>query len=500
MTIRTIDVGEEPNDETGDTLRDGGIIINENFAELDTRTAAAQAKADQGVTDAAAAQAKADQGVTDAAKAQDAAAAAKAVADAAVPGSALGVTVAQLVDGKVPVPQLPKFVEPVVGKGLSTNDYTTPEKTKLGTLTNLKDQGIGGPGIPVPDGDLNKALVYGNYAVKPTDANGKGTYGFLEVITFDSSSVLQRLTTTRGHPVGEASWFRSISGGVWTGWARYVFVGDYGLGGELSPDSSANAAAVTRFFRTFNDANSANLGLTAGIHLQRDPNRSAEISLNWLDESMQFRISNGMDARGKWQKLVKVGDYGVGATSLRACNDANVVEETGDLLIHPGTLNGPTPGIYGTIRTTFYERSSGNFTQLAMASNGAGMFYRGSVNGSVQPWMRINEESITNSNGTAVKFSDGTMICRCVRKDSGAANIAIAPSIFMSSGTSFIWPVPFVGEAPAVAHSSETSAISLGWSVMNVAPTLTGMSDIRLLATSTGATSKISVIAVGRWR
>ncbi|QZI72927.1 hypothetical protein K5F93_12030 [Pseudomonas protegens] len=53
MTIRPIDVGEEPNDETGDTLRDGGIIINENFAELDTRTAAAQEMAEQGVTDAA---------------------------------------------------------------------------------------------------------------------------------------------------------------------------------------------------------------------------------------------------------------------------------------------------------------------------------------------------------------------------------------------------------------------------------------------------------------
>ncbi|ERO65304.1 tail fiber domain-containing protein [Pseudomonas piscis] len=46
MTIRPIDVGQEPNDETGETLRDGGIIINENFAELDRRTATAQTAAD----------------------------------------------------------------------------------------------------------------------------------------------------------------------------------------------------------------------------------------------------------------------------------------------------------------------------------------------------------------------------------------------------------------------------------------------------------------------
>ncbi|WP_236203934.1 hypothetical protein [Pseudomonas protegens] len=100
MTIRTIDVGEEPNDETGDTLRDGGIIINENFAELDTRTAAAQEKAEQGVSDAAAA--------------RDAATEAKAVADAAVPATALGDSVPQLINGVVPASQLPSFVDDVL--------------------------------------------------------------------------------------------------------------------------------------------------------------------------------------------------------------------------------------------------------------------------------------------------------------------------------------------------------------------------------------------------
>lgn len=93
MSIVPIDVGQEPNDETGDPLRDGGIKINANFAELDNRTAAAQAKADQGVADAAAAKAK---------------------ADAAVPAAALGASVAQLVNGVVPASQLPSFVDDVL--------------------------------------------------------------------------------------------------------------------------------------------------------------------------------------------------------------------------------------------------------------------------------------------------------------------------------------------------------------------------------------------------
>ncbi|MCY7264304.1 phage tail protein [Pseudomonas protegens] len=93
MSIVPIDVGQEPNDETGDPLRDGGIKINANFAELDARTATAQAKADRGVLDAAAA---------------------KAVADAAIPAAALGDSVPQLINGTVPASQLPSFVDDVL--------------------------------------------------------------------------------------------------------------------------------------------------------------------------------------------------------------------------------------------------------------------------------------------------------------------------------------------------------------------------------------------------
>ncbi|WP_404941587.1 hypothetical protein [Pseudomonas danubii] len=100
MSIDPINIGGVPNDGNGQNLRSGGQIINDNFAELDTRTAAAQARADQGVSDAAAA--------------RDAAAAAKAIADAAVPATALGDSVPQLINGVVPASQLPSFVDDVL--------------------------------------------------------------------------------------------------------------------------------------------------------------------------------------------------------------------------------------------------------------------------------------------------------------------------------------------------------------------------------------------------
>lgn len=41
MTLKTIKAGAQPNDGTGDNLRSGAQIINENFAELDQRAVAA---------------------------------------------------------------------------------------------------------------------------------------------------------------------------------------------------------------------------------------------------------------------------------------------------------------------------------------------------------------------------------------------------------------------------------------------------------------------------
>ncbi|MDK1397926.1 hypothetical protein [Pseudomonas protegens] len=236
MTIRTIDVGEEPNDETGDTLRDGGIIINENFAELDTRTAAAQAKADQGVTDAAAAQAKADQGVADAAsaqakadkgvadaaKAQDAAAAAKAVADAALPGAALGVTVAQLVSGKVPVLQLPEFVEPVKGKGLSSNDYTTPEKTKLADMVNPLSFGLGSKSLNLGSDDVTSFSGYASNTAGFPGGNG-------QAITMVGAST-RRTRIATDHDV-DAVYYQRMTD-TWQPWRRFLLRNDYGLGSD----------------------------------------------------------------------------------------------------------------------------------------------------------------------------------------------------------------------------------------------------------------------------
>ncbi|WAK44877.1 knob domain of R1 and R2 pyocin [Pseudomonas phage PseuP_224] len=277
-----------------------------------------------------------------------------------------------------------------------------------------------------------------------------------------------------------------------------VKTGDFGLGGQLAPDVSANAAIDTRFYRAYNDADSANLGLTAGIHLQRDLDRNAEISLNWLDESMQFRISNSMGARGKWQKLVRVGDFGIGSTSVPTLTDLNVFSGSGTYRFGSAAVNTPA-AIFGTVQVAMYDQT--NWTQLVIGTSSPEvLFTRACVNGAIQPWQRQYTEVITNANGTATKFPDGTMICRTARKESGAASNAIGSGLFSSNGVSFQWPVAFVGDAPTAIPSSESYSVGFSWAALNTAPTLTGAPDVRIVSTATGALAKVTVLALGRWK
>lgn len=83
MAIQQINIGQAPNDGTGDLLRDAFGKANANFADLDTRASAAWTRANEGVADAAAAQSTADGAASGVADARGAAFAAQATADAA---------------------------------------------------------------------------------------------------------------------------------------------------------------------------------------------------------------------------------------------------------------------------------------------------------------------------------------------------------------------------------------------------------------------------------
>lgn len=389
MTIRPIDVGEEPNDETGDTLRDGGIIINENFAELDSRTSDAANKL-------ATVQAGATKNRPDA----------ELLARANHTGTQLASTISDLAQA----------VRGTLLEGLTlSNSTAVAADTILAALGKLQGQ-----------------------------VNNR------------------------------------------------VKVGDFGVGSaDLAPDISANSVSVTRFYRTFNDANSANLGLTAGIHLQRDADRSGEIVLSWGDESAYFRVSNSMGARAPWRKLVKVGDYGVGATEAVDITNADTVSASGTYRIRDTTPGGP--GFWGTLYHSSHDSVS--FTQLAVSISDGSVWTRRKLSGSTIPWTRQTPEFISNANGSAIKFPDGTMIAYA----EGSLTTATSPvgNLFSSQHQAFTFPVAFAARPTVTPTTTDREGVD------NI-PFLGGVNNTNTYIgfyspTNTGK-CKPAYVAIGRWK
>lgn len=133
MSIDPLNLGSAPDDGTGQDLRSGGQVINDNFAELDTRTAAAQAAADAAERTLVAGEnilidrTDPDHPVISASG--GGAGTVQTVAGVTPDGGgdipAAGLSSALGVDNKV---------DKVAGKGLSSSDFTAAEKTKLASV------------------------------------------------------------------------------------------------------------------------------------------------------------------------------------------------------------------------------------------------------------------------------------------------------------------------------------------------------------------------------
>lgn len=107
----------------------------------------------------------------------------------------------------------------------------------------------------------------------------------------------------------------------------------------------------------------------------------------------------------------------------------------------------------------------------------------------------MQTEVVTNSNGTAVKFADGTMICYGKLSLSNV-EFASAGAIYYSAYQTITFPASFVGNV-----STNISAMTgnLAW-IGNIASTTSKCTYVVLHSTDVKRGVNIEWQAIGRWK
>jgi hypothetical protein len=110
-------------------------------------------------------------------------------------------------------------------------------------------------------------------------------------------------------------------------------------------------------------------------------------------------------------------------------------------------------------------------------------------------------ESASNPNGSYIKFSDGTMICRWMASSGIAVNEGStgAPySVFSYDRTSIVFPAEFkAGTVPQVCPMGYDEGAGVYWATLDGLPTTTGFT-IELLG-SAANNARRAYIAIGEW-
>jgi hypothetical protein len=221
-------------------------------------------------------------------------------------------------------------------------------------------------------------------------------------------------------------------------------------------------------------------------------------------------------------RLTKVGDFGLGGTSVTISGTAAIDDisgaglESGFYNLSSGDAGLPFGASVGTLFVN--RRNTASASQLLVRhrqDNNMAIWFRNYAGGQWSPWAynfnNLNTvgtvsqssgvptgaiiERGSNANGEFVKFADGTMICTLV-SPTLTASTAVG-NVFTSAANTRTLPATF-SAVPKVAFSASRVAGTIGHWAGSGSPTTTTV-DVRLLTAVTGATGTVDVIAVGSW-
>jgi len=148
---------------------------------------------------------------------------------------------------------------------------------------------------------------------------------------------------------------------------------------------------------------------------------------------------------------------------------------------------------YGSIATT------SNRSQIAIGYNTNEIYTRTYNNGTWSDWLGYQTETVTNDNGTAIKFPDGKMICYFNKTVTDQAINTALGSIYKGNRV-WDYPEPFI-EMPVVTCGQFKWSTGSSWGGVagtnHLRATLTGY-DCYSRAAGTSCT--IQATAIGRWK
>jgi len=104
-------------------------------------------------------------------------------------------------------------------------------------------------------------------------------------------------------------------------------------------------------------------------------------------------------------------------------------------------------------------------------------------------------ETITNSNGTAIKFDNGTMICRWSNTNTSTANSGYG-YLFAAPGVLWTYPAAFISTPTVIASADARSSICSAESSQIGTTSVT----LYLFSGTNGGYGYLQAIATGNWK
>ncbi|WMN15591.1 hypothetical protein QL104_19740 [Pseudomonas piscis] len=190
-------------------------------------------------------------------------------------------------------------------------------------------------------------------------------------------------------------------------------------------------------------------------------------------------------------RVMTVGDFGLGGKAAVTVASADTVAGAGIYRITDSTPGGP--GFFGSL--WHHQHDADAFVQMAISIIDGAPWTRKRVGGITSSWARTTTEFVSNANGSAVKFADGTMIAYAEGTSMNATNPV--GSLFFSGWQLFNFPVAFLSRpvvVPTIAEREDHGGISTCFGANT-----TNMYIGFYLPTNTGK-CKLAYIAIGRWK